>query len=725
MSLRDNWRNSIFKKNEKQEEQSDYEKEEAIDNLKSNEQIKNNFPLISILDNYKQYPYIYFGAKNASSNIYQTFHISNDEVIVVYLKGKISSLGFPSEKAVITNKELYVLPSVAGCKQFMAADDKTTYHYPISDFCKYIIYTTNNRYNFENIDGVFTLIKSPIIAAALSKNIAEESFCNIIKDIQANLYINSEKAKNNRENLFQWLKVLATTQILEGNLKSHTKELIQIINKEPAFKCRGNLLLFLEPIYFCNIQGIINYIRQFSMEMNANDKEVFLEKFSNTLTEFIQNLQNVDSFQNTKYLEKIKIPPNFFTKSESIPILLDNSDFEKNILKIYNQYYHIINIYLAIRKYPDTSLTDISDFIKKHNIDNDTLQYILKFVFTIRDQRMLSVFNNINNHEKTFHNEWLSYSDSLGLTPLHYSLILKNDAATDYIITRLNKLTPLPKDINEELKTLYNYAVLCILTGKEKYLVEIAEYYMDEDVKPLITNKHLLEMILKAKEFAYNQSTNTIRTLETNIRDSQHSGNYDDSRIEEIRIKIEQLCNFRQELKEMISNTKSDIREIDDTIKKCMFLKYSKICEQLMQKNTLGNKLFYEIYMSPDILYSCISSTPEERELVYIYNTQFCINKNVLHFDNHKNPNNNTATGDKQKKTSNFTDVNNEKEEKIIKPYGNKWFSDAAYNDMHILRKEYHILAKKYHPDNYTNQNATKIFMDIESERSLILAKFK
>lgn len=716
MGFLKNLHNFIAEKVDQQESQSDEERAETINCLKSNEEIKDNIPIMAILDNYMQYSQIYFGDKNVSLNIRQTFLIPENEIIIAYIKGKISALSAPTAKAVITNKELYILPALASYHEFKAVDDKRIYHYPISDFCKYLITLSNGKCCFENADGIFTLIKKPVVSAAFSKNISEESFYAILLKMQDSLYKNSNSAKTDRDKLFKWLGDITYTQILCGKLENHTRKLIQIIKKETAFTYKSNLLLLLEALYYHDQEKIITNIHQFSQEMTFSDNKLFFEGFNNILYTLIKDVSNINQLQNVKYLEKVNISSNFFTELPSTPTPIYDEN-EKAILEVYTKYQYDIGSYLAIKKYPDIPISDISDSLKKHDsIDSES---ILKFAFSIRDKRMLKVFNNIKKHEKSFPVEWLSYIDSFCLTPLHYSLILKDDATTRLIMEKIDKLHTLPNETNENLKIIYHYAVLCILTNQPEYLAQIAEYYKEEDVKPLLTNRRLLNAILKTKEFALTQTNTTIRTLEKNIKDARRSETYSNLQLEEIQHKIDQFHDLKENLQEAINNTKKDIFEIENTIKSCMYSKYSEICKVLILENSIAVQLFHKIYCSADILYSCLSSAPEEREFVFIYDSQFCFNKKILQF--YKNEDNTQKKTHSQNFQEKNTNQRNHKKENINKPYGNRWFSNSAYTDLNILRKEYHALAKKYHPDNCPNQDTTPIFMDIELERSIIL----
>lgn len=63
--------------------------------------------------------------------------------------------------------------------------------------------------------------------------------------------------------------------------------------------------------------------------------------------------------------------------------------------------------------------------------------------------------------------------------------------------------------------------------------------------------------------------------------------------------------------------------------------------------------------------------------------------------------------------------VDDEIEAKIVKPFGEYWFSPDANKDIDILRAEFFCLAKKYHPDVYKGQQM--VFVEILKEREKIL----
>ncbi len=689
-------------------EQSAADIKENVIRLKNLPILQSNFPIKKVLEDYEKYSNICFLITNIKDQerLYEYFQIKKEEIVIAVIGSKqagfsISKIG----RVVLTDQALYVHPSLIEDKKIQVIQYKNiTNRIPIKDFCKYILYAPS-KYNvvmFVNENGEYVLDKTSIFHVVLSKNASAISLYNMVKDIQKSLCDNSEEASRDRIHVLQWLNTKAEKELAEGCMNENTILLINHI-KEEENRIKWEKLLLKNALHSLDEQTIK---RQIETILNS-DGTVNINSLSNAFlemcNELLEHLRQPDYYFNDNFLKFNHITENYLVENLEEEMIEDSSN-EYKLFYIFQSKKAEIFMYIAIRKNPEMDLKIIEDYLTqcgKEEIKDE----VFKFVFTIRNQRMLSVFELIQKNEGMPKGGY-QWTDGFGLTALHYAILLENKEKVIEIAKWMTNKKNVRKN-SKEIDEILDYGVLCVFINKQEYLEDIFKF--SREMQPLIENYKRMQVLLTAKKTSYILQKNGIYNIENAYQKAKNSGKYSVERFAQLEEELyeakEKLADFRLE----VESFENDIRNIEDemySMRKFLIAKYTETANRIRQGETPLEKNLKLIYETPNLLNKVLRSEGNAYEL-YLYNgIYFYLLKNVF-------------------KKSKFNKKEKSKYEENIheKPYGEHWFSKAAYTDIKELRKEYRKLAAKYHPDN--NPEGIEAFLEIQKERETILSLLK
>jgi len=701
---------------DKYDAQTQEQKNEAINKLQKEEDIVNNIPISKVLKNAEKFPGIEFGNNYVSENIYDIFHIPNKEVIVACIKGKIKNFGSVVDKVILTNKAVYVLPELVDNMNLASEIDAKTNCYYIKDLCKYIIFSTKsyNSIQFLGPYGTEIVLKKPRITAALSQNIIEESFCNLISFIQKEVYEFSEDAHRDREEVYYWLSKKAIEEVLDGNIVEQTKSLIYCLKQERDFTNRCILLLMKQFAMMLKEKELLQVVSEEKQNIPVSSKSDFLEQFEKELELFWGQVTDIDYEFKERYLSNLDIKEDFLINLVNVQPV-ECEDLEQAVAIIYRKYKQRFELYLGLRKYCNIEESKIRDSLKEMNVADNDLKNVLRFFFMKRNKNMQKVYNSLKNNT-SLNSKFLPYVDSCGLTPLHYGLIIGNDEKSQYLIENMSKLTQFYENLDEELLNRYDYGTLCAYLNKEDLLQPIL--LKSPDIIALQAVKTKLTVTLKAKNVELNFLTKGIEGAERKYREAQKSKGYIDEQIEQYLEKLQEAKEQRRDIREEISNIEREIRAVDHEIQDMIaFLKskYFEIAKKIKMKETVVDRLFDSLYGSSEMIEKLFYTQDNNYEFEFIHERLFFVCKDI--YDE-------IHSGIEMDLDEDFAETEeDDTDEYFEKPYENSWFSKQAHRDLKILMKEYRELAKQYHPD--VNPKYEKVFTEINVERAEILENMK
>lgn len=707
-------------------EQSGEELRKVISQLKSDTRINGNTAIKKVLEEYQKYSKIGFGIESAvdKENLLKTFQIKSGEIVIAIVRGKGATFSMSKvDRVVLTDKALYTHPSIVEDVQNKKAQlihcDNTTNRFPIDEFCKYILYAPG-KYNvimFQNESGVFILDKKSVFKAVLSKNQDEISLYNIIRDIQQCLCKSSEVANVDRENVLQWLDSKAENQLFQGCMDEDTLLLVERLKTEDN-EWRWGKILWKNALHLYDVKLLEKRTKEISEYAEGDKKDCILKEFEEMCNEFLGYLKQSNHYFNAEFWKKNQISRNFFKESFE-KNNVESSSFESRIWNIFEQKKYSLGIYMAIRKYPETELKVVENYLEQLG-ESEQKENILKLVLFFRNQRMRKVFEAVRDNEK-MEEEWCGWTDGFGLTALHYAIMLNNRIKVEEIAMIMAD-KKVKKNLPKELEDIYDYGVLCAFLGRTEYVNDIVVF--SKETQPLINSRKKMQFLLKVKQTSYNAHKKGIQNIEASYRRARNSGNYSQEQLERLENEIYEAKEHLYAFHEEIEALEADIEEIENEIYamgKILFTKYSELADCIRNAESICEKMLKWLYSSPDVLYRTLNLNESECELHYIDGIFFSIPKDIF-----AERNNRTSSRTKKEERYQERKREEQKEKKATsqqKPYGAHWFSPTAYTDIKVLRKEYRKLATKYHPDN--NSDGVEVFLEIQKERETILESLK
>ena len=336
---------------------------------------------------------------------------------------------------------------------------------------------------------------------------------------------------------------------------------------------------------------------------------------------------------------------------------------------------------------------------------------------------MKKVYTAIIQGEK-LENDLIDIYDGLGLTPLHYQLILNSDNVDDIIDSKKWSKDFLYLINSSELAEIYDYGLLATIKHYSK-LDDIFEY-----TDPKISS--LKDNLIRLRE-EENSAATAIDSIDKCLWDARRQmsrlkENGDFSAISNLKNSIEELDNSKTKAEKMWMECMQKISKLNDEINSEIENKKYKVLHNL-KKLTTNNlpliNLLLELYENTDNnnnLKSVLFNDNQHSFNVYNYDGHsFLLPDNfVLNLPFYKIETRDDGTV--------FQMIENSKEKENFttgKLYGSSWFSSEAKTNQETLVSEYRKLVKLYHPDVCQKEFASKYFVEITEEYELILSNLK
>lgn len=615
-----------------------------------------------------------------TNKIYDNYNITKNEHIIAYIKSSVILFPLSVDGNIITDKAVYHHPS--------HDDWSYTNRVPFSDLCRYIPLMLNDKSELIiiNSEEEHTLIGNTLFG----KNKGGIELLSFLRDIQN--YLVSH---------FDW----ACTQ--------HNTEINKLISKSKQMMREG---LITE-----NINGALQIIKEdkkFSLDVTLIEGEyIFRQSDIDNFTSFINSINDVNIQK--KIMESTKMfEESFITDLANYNLMMDYkflNNARNNILKrtaLSNELYTVLS-YISIRLRDDSGYNTYIEHIQHH----DKLGLRRKFeIFkgSYYNMQMETVFKKIQYGINPIP-ESLDWTDSIGLDPLHYAIILHQETVIENILYSGKFTSKHSIEKSNTVYNLYDYNVLaayfnigckreiCINTAPEI----LSQYDMYES---MIQEADSLD-----KEFHSLRQEQYM--LSRKHRESYHTPEEDNafsSQIYNMQQNLNSLMQRCGDIKRDAALLKHKINNDIDNILKSAASNVSTL-------NSLDEpfaKFLLNIYNTPDFLYHIISDESDEK-LLYMYGdlffvTPYDVHINLYYYDN--------PFG--EKKLYSNKDYNYENNSfnygKALKLYGNSWFSPEAHKNIKILRSEYVELAKKFHPDQSKTSETAILFQEITLERNNI-----
>ena len=607
------------------------------------------------------------------ASIRKNLNVPNNEQIIAY-DSSGATLDFSQDGVVLTDQALYVNPlkiSLYGTNSI-----------PYSEVCSYLFYQENS---FESVLAIssnsdFVLYKAQTGRKSdLGRELVEilHIFQKNLKEINPSLRVNYERA------IVAALSIVRNGFAENGILSVKHQRLLNIIDVENVFPIDVAYIRAENLYRTCDMGAYFNFVDGLHGKVNED---------------LIKRLSRPDEVFFDDYIRDISNPYSYLLTRE---LVIPYSNLRTHTG--YNLFEAIILSYLCIRMEDNVVLAFL---LNKYSAEmgEKRLFEIMSFKAKYLNEKMSRVYNNLISDRPVSLIE-LNWTDSMGLTPLHYALILRNWKQVMFLLEAKDwseYVCPYPND--EELRSLYDFTFLA------------TELYQNPD--------YLREIFLSTSKLA-KPIKRSIEQCNKMIYINQEIGRDDlvleyEATLSELNTELDSLCEYsvkraRRSSFRIHSNGSAFAKEILNVYEKS---------DYLFQIFT-GTISDWRIYRFGQRFF--VTTYDEELSLSYYeWMNQVYTDKAILDGEGVY------RWTEEERRLYEDLFVKKEEETRTYHKYsfnGNDdesdikagWFSDEAKHDLALLKKEYRLLVKKYHPDN-SDKDTTIIMQQIMTERADILS---
>lgn len=632
--------------------------------------------------------------------VYSKFNIPASETILAHIK---SSVPFMGQIAVITDCTIYTYLSgpipievVCGCLVTMA--------------------DTKAAVNLSTADGSEDILGGSL----LLQNTAGIELTQFIKALQGKLLQSYPWARQQRDTLAHSVIAAARLEMKTGRISAEKLAQLDALAEESSYRDPVAMLKGEDIFRSCSQSDYQSFVSQqeghvsCATEADLADGQ---ERFSALL---IRDLGDISLDFNSDYLGAA-----YNNLSE---------------LTSYTESQCLILAYLCARLGKEEQFRTLRDQVSRRCGEGKALGLDF-FKGRYFNNRMKKVYELVKQGTMP-PVEWLDWTDSVGLTPLHYAILLKQEALVDEMLEKKTWTTVKAPVSDGRAERLYDYTVLACyknLSNRREVFQKTSDL-----VAAQLRSRIALERrrwLKQRKLDIQNASAKKAREL---MRTARENGL--DEKEEEWREKLENVSMLMDETQMEIDEIGQSIAEIDyeismltsdamveaaDTIQRlqsstnpfvrylfCLFSDMDTLLHMLsVQQGTFRLYDYHGFhFVTPadvdiDLPYVMNQKRENSRQSSNQGGSQGRYHEQSQHGSNEQHHTQQERTQQSQE----------EQQAPIKKPYGTSWFSPKAHQSMKKLKEEYRVLAKKYHPDVCDHPRSKEIFQDILNERADIL----
>jgi len=352
--------------------------------------------------------------------------------------------------------------------------------------------------------------------------------------------------------------------------------------------------------------------------------------------------------------------------------------------------------------------------------DRDGAQEVEDFLHCFRNCRMNEVYHAVRLGKK-LDPAWYDWQDDLGLTVLHYAILLKKEELVANLLDKREWFSQVPVIDSRAM----DYVVLAKLIGLSNFDLILQKTY-----EPLVTLQRSQKAMkrqlwLRERQLDYQQAV--IRSAKQTIHQARYApaDGKPDIDLAEYEEKYERCLDQMHETKERIRALKESIPEIEAEIEEVTAASMAQAADMAHKLSTSTDPFLhylYRYYTDSSLREHVLKDCSEGSILYSCLGCEFAVPADVLIDLPHRTAQINSS--ERKEKAPHVSEQNTQPQEApIVRPFGDCWFSSAARQDMKALKEEYHRLAKQYHPDVCGDRRSQQIFQEILNERAEILER--
>lgn len=617
--------------------------------------------------------------------VFSAFGICSGEKIIAYCKDTMPLLPITMNGVIFTDKAFY----------YLAGEEPRKRAVQYVDLGKYLFTQSGKkgRVCAQSISGELNLFGGTLI----SENRAGAEVISILKFLQRSLIISDPAAKAEFEN-------------------SVNELLAEIKNSLGLEKINERYDVILENLIFAEVGTLEEQFTDVATEIKA--EFVFRSCDENKYKSFVES---------TNFGFSYSIPPQFL--KNFIGDITDLSqeytyrqlnELRKKIEKSSHEIseYSIIQAYLSIRMSDMDRINEHIDVVRSELLDSlaaDELEYF-RCIYGYHE--MKRVYDAIQAPE-SWPFDGLRVRDGIGLTALHYAMILKKEETIAYLFKEKTWLDATPAPGGDELEKLYDYVMLS--GGKQLHNREDILKQTHPETHDTAQRISSIEGSLKAAKLKLSVQETNLSLGRSQLSNLKRSGaDYD--KIDALEEKIEDLLGHIEENKDRIYELTETLKEEECALDEIMEQAWIEGLENLDSLRANASPLaqyLYQLFFDPEFFERVLSAVAAKDEInLYHYGDFYFVAPAFAHINLPI-----CKIEDSPQKRSEESDKKKQSQDKP--PYGTSWFSPAAHKDASVLKVEYHALAKTFHPDVSTHSNCEHIFQSISAEYEEIQSKLQ
>lgn len=597
-----------------------------------------------------------------------TYKVPLDEEILAHIV-KMAPLGLAIlDGVIITNKALYI--NLKHCK------NKSTNRIPLTELCKYIISHNDDKapiFLLESLDNRQEIFGKSI----LDVNAGNET-THFLRELQQLLAdVDPSYLELRAHAIYNFLLQCRSAMKYSG-LSLDVQKILESLYQESRY-CSDAVKLAAE-----------DFARKSTSEQYSEYIKDLPQSIPQTIRDELFTLQEEFVLNFIEELKTFSHDVNFDYLSQILPNLQQETNITDTTL--------LLQGLISARIFKFSTFDDLLKEIR----DPEKINILRLFKGIYSNQMMQRVFDLIQA-DKDLDKNWLKFSDSMGLTPLHYALILWKDASVEKLL-KAKTWQPIFVENDAEINGCYDYINLA------QFKQSSACYSVLSTLSDLMQTFSKSKKVMERKVAAWSaflKGQEMMRSRLINVaRSSAAEGNYD---CDDLKEKLENLNQIMQTTQEHIYDLNAALAELDEEMRACasdLLSSAQNACDLWTQSSSPIIAYLVRLYSEPDFLYNFLHRDPTEYELYHYGKFYFVAPKD---------------SGIVSEDTVETSETEQDMYEPIKKPYRDSWFSPAAHSDINTLRHEYHDLAKEYHPDVSSHINSTQIFQDILQEYADII----
>jgi len=608
--------------------------------------------------------------------VYYAYKIPATERILAFCKDNIPLIPITMGGIVFTDQAAYCCPPAKSEK----GNEYSRFAYSSLDSCLITQNGPKEGVYVHTRDDELCLVTPTLVA----QNMAGCEIRQILCKVQRQLLLRDSNAKDRFDSLASGLLDKIRNQMGIDALPDKTIGILDCLLEFPEYADKAALLK-AECLF-----------REFRPEKYI--------KFAATLPFYVSWEVQAD----------IKRGPSTFA-DRYIQLLTDvDREFEYNVLtaidnRISNlekadRTLDIIQAYLCIRmKEYERSSDRISEVRRKYGAEIGNRLQLFRCTFFYHE--MFKVYKAIKNGG-TYPKVYLKLRDGVGLTPLHYAIILKNEKTIKHLLGQRDWKVASPYGSTEPSFQMYDYSI----PAAGNQLPNIQDILLGthaETIKLRDTAKTIRHRLEFQNAVHWLQDTNLYaHRMDYGKKKAHHASKEELHRISENIDAIKEQLNVAEEhaaeLTEMLCECEESIVYVmEDAVDEAM-----RFLEDIRNENLPLANYLHRLYFEPDFFERVLLAIRENQDLrLYHYKNFYFVAPGFVTIDlpycGQK------MTEDKRKK---------ETQSEAKPPYGNSWFSNEAHHNIDTLKSEYHRLVKEYHPDVCNLPKSNHRFQEISAE---------